>query len=133
MGRVQPADVPDSARLTQYGEKPPQGQGFRDKLRREIGETELSLIWGELDSQAASIMVTGISHFWADSRVTTAGRLRACDFQVVHSPTRGNSLHVSVYPPGQAGADWAEWDDAMAERFNQCFTEQDVDGGELDG
>jgi hypothetical protein len=37
-----PIDLPDELRLTQYGEQPPFGDGFRDRLREDIGETELS-------------------------------------------------------------------------------------------
>jgi hypothetical protein len=133
MGQVQPQPVPDSARLTQYGEKPPQGEGFHDKLRTEIGETEMSLIWGDLDTGAAAILVTRTIAPWADSRTTTAVRLRNGDFRVVHSPTRGNPLHVSVFPPDLSEDEPTEWDQAMAERFNGCFTEEDAEGGDLGG
>ncbi len=133
MGQVQPQPVPDTARLTQYGEKPPQGEGFRDKLRPQIGETEMSLIWGALDAGPAALLVTRMIPIWADSRTTTAVRLRNRNFRVVHSPTRGNPLHVSVFPPDLAEGEPAEWDDAMAEQFNQCFTEEDAEGGGLGG
>lgn len=39
-------ELPDELRLTQYGERPPYGDGFRDRLRENIGETELSMIPG---------------------------------------------------------------------------------------
>lgn len=66
MATSTPQEPPDEARLTQYGERSPSGDGFRDRLRPEIGETEMSMILGEV---------------------------------VIHSPTRGNPLHVSVYAP----------------------------------
>lgn len=50
-----PLDLPDELRLTQYGEKPPFGDGFRDRLREDIGETELLMILGEVDASAASL------------------------------------------------------------------------------
>ncbi|MFJ5936690.1 hypothetical protein [Streptomyces sp. NPDC093071] len=117
-------------KLTQYGEKPPVGDGFRDKLRPEIGETEISLILGEVDSAAASMLVTKMFQAGADRRVTTAEQLRARNFRVVHSPTRGNPLHVSVFPPDQAPDEPADWDDAMADAFNACFTEDGNLGGD---
>lgn len=119
--------------LTQYGEKPPVGEGFRDKLRPEIGETEMSLIIGEIDAAAASLLVTKMFQVGADRRVTTAGRLRERNFRVVHSPTRGNPLHVSAFPPDVTPGEPAEWDEAMAEAFNACFTEEYKAGGDCDG
>ena len=53
-----PFDLPDNLRLTQYGEEPPFGDGFRDRLREEIGETEISMILGEVDASAAAVLVT---------------------------------------------------------------------------
>ena len=53
-----PIDLPDELRLTQYGEHPPFGDGFRDRLREDIGETELSMILGEVDASAAAVLVT---------------------------------------------------------------------------
>jgi hypothetical protein len=43
-----PIELPDELRLTQYGERPPFGDGFRDRLRKDIGETEISMILGEV-------------------------------------------------------------------------------------
>jgi hypothetical protein len=51
-------ELPDELRLTQYGERPPYGDGFRDRLRENIGETELSMILGEVDAPAAAVLVT---------------------------------------------------------------------------
>lgn len=133
MGKVEPQPLPDASQLTQYGETPPEGEGFRDMLRPEIGETEMSLIWGALDASAAALLVTKTVQSWADRRITTVGRLRNRDFRVVHSPTRGNPLHVSVFPPDLAEGEPAEWDMKMAERFNECFTEEDTEGGDLGG
>jgi hypothetical protein len=50
---LDPMELPDELRLTQYGERPPHGDGFRDRLRESIGETELSVILGEVDSNTA--------------------------------------------------------------------------------
>jgi hypothetical protein len=52
-----PQDLPDEARLTQYGGQAPVGSGFRDRLRPEIGETEMSMILGEVDATAAAILI----------------------------------------------------------------------------
>jgi hypothetical protein len=116
-------DLPNDLRLTQYGEQSPYGEGFRDRLRTDIGETELSMILGEVDASAAAVLVTRILAPGAIRRVTTAGRLRAAGFLVVHSPTKSNRLHVSVYPPPTAAGERADWGGRLAERFNACFTE----------
>ena len=57
---LDPMELPDDLRLTQYGERPPYGDGFRDRLRESIGETELSMILGEVDAwpQRSSLRVT---------------------------------------------------------------------------
>lgn len=115
-----PQDLPDDLRLTQFGDQSTFGQGFRDRLREEIGETEISLILGEVDASAASMLVLKYLAPWAARRVTTAGALRAAGFRVVHSPTKTNRLHVSVYGPEQV-----EWDVDLAEKFNACFTEHE--------
>lgn len=88
---------------------------------------------GALDAGPAALIVTRMIPIWADSRTTTAVHLRNRNFRVVHSPTRGNRLHVSVFPPDLAEGEPAEWDDAMAEQFNQCFAEEDAEGGGLGG
>ena len=118
-----PIELPDELRLTQYGERPPFGDGFRDRLRENIGETEISMILGEVDASAAAILVTRSFSLGAIRRVTTVGRLRAAGFRVVHSPTKSNRLHVSVFPPRTEGGECAEWGDEVANRFNACFTE----------
>lgn len=132
-GRKPPYEIPNESTLTQYGERPPGGEGFRSALRPETGETEMSLIIGEVSAEQASLLVTKMVQPFADRRLTTAGRLRECDFRVVHSPTRGNPLHVSVFPPEIAPDEPAEWDRAMAELFDQCFTDEDKAGGDSDG
>lgn len=60
MGRkpADPQELPDTASLTQYGEGSSSGSRFRDRLRPEIGETEISMILGEVDATAASMLVT---------------------------------------------------------------------------
>jgi hypothetical protein len=119
----QPQELPNDTRLTQYGEGSPAGAGFRDRLRVEIGETEISMILGEVDRVAASVLVTRFISPWAERRVTTVGCLREAGFRVEHSPTRGNPLHVSVFPPSGESGDPEDWGDELAKRFNACFTE----------
>jgi hypothetical protein len=116
-------DLPGELRLTQYGERPPYGDGFRDRLREQIGETEISMILGEVDSSAAAILVTRYLTPGAITRVTTVERLQAAGFRVVHSPSKTNRLHVSVFPPVTAAGQPVEWDDKLAQIFNACFTD----------
>jgi hypothetical protein len=119
-----PQELPEEARLTQFGERPPVGGSFRDRLRPEIGETEMSMILGEVDATAAAMLITKHLVPGAERRVTTVGRLRYKGFVVVHSPTRGNPLHVSVYAPkDEKSGEYVEWDRDVARRFNSCFTE----------
>jgi hypothetical protein len=117
--------LPNDARLTQYGERILTGEGFRDRLRAEIGETEISMILGEVDSTAAAMLVTKHLAPGAVRRVTRVGRLRSAGFVVIHSPTKGNPLHVSVYAPrDEKSGEHVEWDHEVARRFNACFTEE---------
>jgi hypothetical protein len=116
-------ELPDELHVTQYGEEYPVGGGFRDRLREHIGETEISMILGAVDASAAAVLVTGWLTPNAVSRVTAVGRLKAEGFRVIHSPTKRNRLHVSVYPPLTATGEAAVWDDGMAVLFNACFTE----------
>jgi hypothetical protein len=117
-----PMELPDELRLTQYGERAPFGDGFRDRLRSHIGETELSMILGEVDALAAAVLVTRYLAAGAMTRVTTAGRLRESGFRVIHSPTKTNRLHVSVFPPVTTAGEPAEWGGQLAALFNACFT-----------
>lgn len=120
-----PQELPDEARLTQYGERSPVGGGFRDRLRAEIGETEMSMILGEVDATAATMLITKHLVPDADRRVTTVGRLRREGFVVIHSPTRGNPLHVGVYAPrDKKSGEHVKWGHGVARRFNSCFTEE---------
>jgi hypothetical protein len=121
--KVPRQELPDNACLTQFGEKPPFGQNFRDGLRVEIGETELSLILGEVDAMAASVLVAKCILPFAQVRVTTVGQLRTQGFVVEHSPTAANPLHVSVYAPLLPTGEHRDWDDAVAKSFRGCFTE----------
>lgn len=112
-------ELRDDVELTQYGED---GDGFRNHLRVPIGETEMSLIIGRQSKMAVALLVTKTAPPWAIARYTTAGTLRAAGFRVTHSPTRGNPLHVSVFPPsGPHGP--GDWDEGMATSFDKCFTE----------
>jgi hypothetical protein len=121
-------ELSDDLRLTQYGEQPPVGEGFRDRLRESIGETEISMILGEVDASAAAMLVTGYLAVAAMRRVTTVGRLRRAGFRVVHSPTKRNRLHISVYPPIMTTGEHVEWDDELANQFNACFTGEEGGG-----
>jgi hypothetical protein len=117
-------DASPDLRLTQFGEESPGADGFRDRLREHIGETEISMILGEVDASAAAVLVTGYLIPGAARRVTTVGCLRDEGFVVVHSPTKRNRLHVSVFPPVTEGGQSVEWDDKVAIQFNTCFTER---------
>jgi hypothetical protein len=117
-------ELPDEARLTQYGERVPVGGGFRNRLRAEIGETEMSMILGEVDATAAAMLITKHLAPGAERRITTVGCLRRSGFVVIHSPTRGNPLHVSVYSPlDKKSGEHIDWGNDVARRFNACFTE----------
>jgi hypothetical protein len=111
-------ELADHVELTQYGEL---GIPFRNYLRVDIGEPEMSLIMGRQTAMAAALLVTKTVPPCAAARWTTAGQLRAQGFVVLHSPTKGNPLHVSVFPPG-GPQEPIEWEDTLANRFHQCFT-----------
>ncbi|MDP9798769.1 hypothetical protein J2S43_007281 [Catenuloplanes nepalensis] len=113
----------DDLELTQYGEE---GEAFRNELRVERGETEMSLILGRQTPMAAALLVTKTAAPWAHARYTTVGKLRRAAFEVRHSPTKGNALHVSVFPPTDPQGP-REWDGAMASAFDQCFTSDGED------
>ena len=81
------------------------------------------MILGKVDALAAAVLVTRYLTPGAITRVTTAAQLRAAGFRVVHTPTKTNRLHVSVFPPLATADESAEWDDGVASRFNACFTE----------
>ncbi|MCL2586288.1 MAG: hypothetical protein FWE35_27970 [Streptosporangiales bacterium] len=83
------------------------------------------MILGEVDALAAAVLVTRYIAPGAIARVTAAGRLREEGFTVVHSPTKTNRLHVSVYPPLTSAGEYADWGDQVAIRFNACFTEEE--------
>lgn len=78
----QPIELAEEMHLTQYGESAP-GEGFRDRLRVEIGETELSLICGAVDATAASLLVTRAISPMRLARMTTVRALREAGFLVV--------------------------------------------------
>lgn len=121
---AQVQDLADEIELTQYGVH---GEEFRNSLRIDRGENELSLLLGRLKAMMAALMVTKTVPSGARARYTTVGALRACGFIVKHSPTKGNSIHVSVYPPqGDLGP--LEWDAALAETFDKCFSADDSGG-----
>jgi hypothetical protein len=105
--------------LTQYGQGWPfAAREFRDRPDLEAGETYMSLILGNVDALAASVLVR--TYFVKDAarRQTTVGNLRKEGFRVEYSPEDGHPLHVSVYAPGDG-----EWDGDAADRFSACFTD----------
>jgi hypothetical protein len=115
----QTIDVPDDAQLTQYGEAIGGSVGFRNRLRAELGETEVSLMLGRVDPLAASMLVTHTPNAFAVVRHGTAGDLRSRGFEVRHTPSPTNRLHVSVRMP--AGRGPAEWDDRLASLFDEAL------------
>jgi hypothetical protein len=121
MPRREPQALIADVVLTQYGELDG-APVFRNILRHEIGETELSLIVGSVDADAASMLVTKTLAQFRTCRTTTGGSLRNAGFGVEHSPTKGNPLHVSVYSPTLATGEPAEWDASLAKLFDDCFT-----------
>ena len=74
------------------------------------------------NASAAAVLVTRSLAAGAARRVTTIGRLRAAGFRVVHSATKANRLHVSVYRPLTEAGEPAAWEGELAARFNACFT-----------
>lgn len=56
--------------------RPASREGFRCRLREEIGETEISLIPGDVDASAASMLVVKYLTLQAMTRITTVGALR---------------------------------------------------------
>lgn len=116
--KAQVQELTDDVELTQYGEL---DEDFRNELRVDRGETEMSLTIGRQTPMAVALLVTKTVPAGARARYTTAGALRTAGFIVEHSPTKGNALHVSVFPP--KGVEPREWDLTMANAFAQCFTE----------
>ena len=102
-----PQELPDGLRLSQYGERSPLGEGFRDRLRVEIGETEISLILGDVDADAASMLVTKCLSAWAIRRLTTVGRLRGAGSGSSIVPPRRTDEEVTAHgrttDAGQSG------------------------------
>ena len=119
---IEPNEIPDDADLSQYGEQGAEGLEFRNSLRIEEGETELSLILGKVDRRAAATLITKCWRPAAAVRHTTAAQLRARGFVVRHTPSLENRLHVSVWPP-MLGREPVEWDDDLVKAFDECFTE----------
>lgn len=118
---AQQAPLEDETELTQFGES---GSGFRNRLREGLGEAEMSLLLGRQTERAAALLITRDAQTPAAVRYTSAGALRNAGFEVVHSPTRGNPLHISVFPPpGPRGP--VQWNDTLAATFDRCFTSSD--------
>lgn len=112
-------EIDDDVWLSQYGEEPP-GEACRNRPREDEGETEVSMIYGRVDADQASLLVRKFLAPFRDVRHVRAGTLRRAGFRVTHSPTSKNQLHVSVHPPAEQGTD-VEWDDAVASIFAECF------------
>ena len=118
--RSKPQDVPNEAELTQYGKgRPGSANRFRDRPRAEINEPDVSLLLGRLGVEEAAVLVFKWAHPLSAVRYTTAGTLRAKGFIIRHTPSPGNSKHVSVLVPPST-----EWDETLAKSFDECFTER---------
>src|SRR5262245_26988149 len=117
-------EVPDDAQLTQYGEACSGSEGFRNRCRADLAETEVSLILGRIAPLAAAMLVTRAPNPYAMVRHVTAGDLRSHGFVVRHAPSRTNQLHVSVSAPESDRAP-VEWDDRLADLFDLCLTTMD--------
>lgn len=115
MARTERREILDDEPLTQYGYM----GVFRNALRVDILEPELSLLAGRLTGAEAGAIVRNdqtVIQFpeGHGARHTTAGTLRAAGFMVFHSPSKKNPRHVS--------AQWPEsWDDRVSEAFDECF------------
>jgi hypothetical protein len=120
---AQTIEVPDDAQLTQYGEAIGGSPGFRNRLRAEVGETEVSLMLGRVDPLAAAMLVTRTPSSFAVVRHCTAGGLRSRGFVVRHTPSPTNGLHVSVLAP-VIGPAPAVWDDRLASLFDEALAEE---------
>jgi hypothetical protein len=118
-------DVPDDAVLTQYGQSDGPGRNeFRCKPRFAKGETDLSMLWGELTVERATLLVTKRPVLANDAvRYTTARLLRGRGFQVQHTPSRRMREHISVTVPGGH----IEWDNDQEMAFLMAFA--DYEGG----
>jgi hypothetical protein len=120
---AQTIEVPDDAQLTQYGEAIGGSPGFRNTLRAEAGETEVSLMLGRVDPLPAAMLVTRTPNTFAVVRHCTAGGLRSRGFEVRHTPSPTNGFHVSVSVPA-GGPSPAVWDDRLADLFEEALAEE---------
>lgn len=112
--KVKPRKLVDDDELTQFGEH---NEPFRNNLRPEIFETELSLILGRQSARDVGLFVRRHSSPKDRARYTTVGLLRLANFTVRHTPSPGNPLHVSVELPGEG-----PWDESLETEFDKCFT-----------
>lgn len=112
-------DILDDEALTQCGRVIEGGFSFNDRPRmfRDLPETALSLVRGELPASTAVARAFGRA-YEADSdacRHTSAGTLRREGFRVEHTPSKRNPDHVSVY------WDHSDWNRDVARNFARCF------------
>jgi hypothetical protein len=118
-----PQEIPDDAELTQFGEMGEGGAVFRNKIRPEIGETDMSLMLGRVDADTASRRIRRIVVPNAMARYATASAFRSKGFIVAHTPTKKKAYHVSVFAPLENDRP-REWDNDLAKLFDSCFTEE---------
>jgi hypothetical protein len=112
--------IEDDEWLTQAGDAfPTGGYLFQHALRRQIGEVEVSLVFGDVSpTEACDLRAIGEKNRATDRdacRTARAGRLRQLGFHIAHTPEGAHKRHVSAY--------WAdgEWDERAAERFCRAF------------
>jgi hypothetical protein len=80
----------------------------------------MSLIWGELDGQAAARMINRPATDQNDvARHCLAADLRRRGFVVTNTPSRWNPDHVSATVPGGV----VRWDDEQVEQFALAFAD----------
>lgn len=115
----QTIQIPDDTPLTQYG-RMQNGNipEFRNGPRSAIGETGISLLIGQVDATAATLLVCNRA-VWSDDLVrhTTAGDLRAAGFDVAHDPVDLNGLHALVTVP----IFQTPWNNSQKTAFKKAF------------
>jgi hypothetical protein len=125
--------IQDDELLTQHTWK---AGSFNDEPRAT--ELELSMLRGHVsvveacDYRSSGVRLSAARLAKAATRQTTAGKLRAAGFAVVHTPGQRikNGIHVSIiWPPGDPlHVQRAPWPAEVSQRFAACFNKE----GEVD-
>jgi hypothetical protein len=108
-------DLADEEQVSHYGKREPalpccQGKcHFRHLLRRT--EKDLSIVVGFVPVDQLGPKIGQPS---SGARYSTVGKLREAGFTVLHTPTRENPDHGSVYAKG-------DWTPQCGQAFNACF------------